>query len=94
MKFKLANPKTELDKYLVYVEEVESPGLISQAHEWIMEGWGLGTDSFPQEEQIAAALLMEAKTQDSCVKSGETHPDYPKLLRSIAHKIMILAGHW
>ena len=85
MKFALANPQTPLDHYLMKVEQTESPGLITAAHEWIADGWGL--DGIPEAEQLAAAMFLEAKTQDGCVERGESSEEYPKQLRTIAHEI-------
>jgi len=64
----------------------ESNGLIDQAREWIAEGWGLKGD--PAPEQIAAALLMEARTQDECVKAGQGSPQLPRQLRQVAFTIL------
>lgn len=64
----------------------ENNGLIDQAREWIAEGWGLKGD--PAPEQIAAALLMEARTQDECVKAGQGSPQFPRQLRQIAFTIL------
>lgn len=64
----------------------ENNGLIDQAREWIAEGWGLKGD--PTPEQIAEALLMEARTQDECVKVGQGCLEYPRRLRQIAFTIL------
>lgn len=59
--------------------------MISLAREWIAEGWGLEDD--PTMEQVLAALLMEAGTQDECVKEGVSSPEYPKKLRALALRL-------
>lgn len=64
----------------------ENDGLIDQAREWIAEGWGLTGD--PTPEQVAAALLMEARTQDECVKIGQGSPDFSRQLRQVAFTIL------
>jgi hypothetical protein len=64
----------------------ENNGLIDQAREWIAEGWGLNGD--PTPEQIAAALLMEARTQDECVKAGQGSPEFSRHLRLVAFTIL------
>ena len=76
MSFYLVSPQTPLDHYLMEVEKTIYPGLITSAHEWVCEGWGL--DGVPEAEHLAAAMLLEAKTQDSCVERGESDPSYPK----------------
>lgn len=70
-------------------------GIIDNAREWMFEGWGIPSQSDIAEEPpiIAAALFNEAKTQDSCVENGDTHPDYPKALRWLAHAILKVDGH-
>lgn len=80
-----------LSQYLDKVEQTECPGLITNAREWISEGWGLHDEITP--EQLAAALLMEASTQDICVETGDSVPEYPTTLRTIAFNILRLAGH-
>ena len=67
----------------------ETNGLIEHAKDWIADGWEL-PDRNPSPEQIAAALLMEANTQDICVKEGESVPEYPILLRQTAVRILNL----
>jgi hypothetical protein len=84
--------RTHLDDYLHRIEKTDCPGLITNAKEWVLEGWGI-QDKEPTPEQLAAAMFMEANTQDSCVASGESVPEYPKQLRAIAHQILRLAGH-
>ena len=64
----------------------ENNGLIDQARERIAEGWGLKGD--PTPEQIAAALLMEGRTQDECVKAGQGSPEFPRQLRQVAFAIL------
>ncbi len=64
----------------------ENNGLIDQAREWIAEGWGLKSD--PAPEQIAAALLMEARTQDECVKAGQGRLEFLRQLRKVAFTIL------
>ena len=53
---------------------------------WLHEGWGLLDE--PSPEQIAAALLMEANTQDDCVRGGGSEASYPIRLRRIAFSIL------
>lgn len=65
---------------------VNYPVLYENSREWIGVGWELKDD--PQAEQFAAALLMEAKTQDLCVLSGDSDPYYPPQLREIAYNIL------
>lgn len=81
--------KPETKKYLERVN-AENHGLIDTAHEWIANGWevepGLATD--PTPEMIAAVLLMEAKTQDECVKDGDSCASFPILLREIGTSII------
>lgn len=67
-------------------------GIVDAAKEWIADGWGC-TDEYPTPAMIAAALFNEAKTQDICVKAGESHPDFPKALRAFAYQILRLDGH-
>lgn len=88
------NPDTypRLKNYLLLVEQKISPGLIGLSLQNILEGWGLQEET-PSPEQLAAAIFMEASTQDFCVKEGETVDSYPQTLRLIAHKILRLAGH-
>lgn len=82
----------DIKQYLQRVNDApETKGLIDQAREWIAEGWGHKGDPTPAE--IAAALFNEADTQDECVKNGESDPDFPKLLRRIAYRILLHAGH-
>lgn len=68
---------------------VASVGIIDNAREWCLDGWGL--DCKPSPEQIAAALLMEANDQDECVHRGESHMSYPMMLRNIAFDILEVA---
>jgi hypothetical protein len=74
-----------MEEFLSRVND-ENNGLIDQAREWIAEGWGLKDD--PTPEQIAAALLMEARTQDECVKAGQGSPEFPRQLRQVAFTIL------
>src|SRR5262249_23053444 len=60
--------------------------MVCHAEEWIAEGWGLEGD--PTPEQIVAALLMEANTQDAMVKTGDSHASYPQELRQLAYNIL------
>lgn len=60
--------------------------------EWLADGWNL-PDENPTPEQAAAALLMEARTQDSCVERGESSPEYPVYLRNLAVYCIKAAGH-
>jgi hypothetical protein len=77
-----------IDRWLNLLnQEKEFSGFIPQAKEWVLEGWNIGSLD-PTPEQIAAALLMEANTQDECVKTGESHPDVPKTLRNLAFIIL------
>lgn len=84
-------PNESVAAYLKHVQKVECPGLITLAEEWIAEGWGLEGEATP--EQLAAAIFMEANTQDICVKDGDSVAEYPILLRVIGHKILRLCGH-
>lgn len=61
--------------------------LLEHVLEWIADGWGLD-DPDPTDEQVAAALLMEANTQDACVKAGESVAEYPVSLRKLAFNIL------
>ena len=63
-----------------------NPDLAFAWRDWIANGWGLNDE--PSPEQIAAALLMEANTQDSCVIDGESAASYPLRLRRVAYKII------
>ncbi len=56
------------------------------ANEFCLDGWEIDD---PQPEQLAAALFMEARTQDDCVKAGESAPEHPIILRSIAYQILL-----
>lgn len=60
--------------------------LLDAVESWIADGWGL--EGEPSDEQAAAALLMEAKTQDRCVRRGESSPEYPRTLRRVAYEIL------
>lgn len=71
---------------------METDNLVTAALEWIGEGWGFDT-AFPTVEQLAAALLMEATTQDDCVKEGESAHEYPETLRHYAFGLLMLVGH-
>ncbi len=64
------------------------PDLKNAAREWIGEGWGVDWP-VPATEQIAAALLMEAKTQDDDVRRGDSDPSYPVRLRRVAFEILM-----
>ena len=66
--------------------EKSTEALMAQAREWCMEGWGLREE--PTSEQLAAAMLMEAKTQDTCVKEGASDVSYPKYLRATALRLI------
>ena len=68
------------------------PGIIDHCDEWITEGWEARNDAITPP-MYAAALFNEASTQDECVKSGDSHKDYPVTLRLLALKILELAGH-
>jgi len=70
-------------------------GIVDNAREWMFEGWGIPSQSDMGGEPtlIAAAIFNEAKTQDQCVKDGDSHPDYPKALRWFAHAILKVDGH-
>lgn len=83
---------TSVDDYLNQVEENDCPGLITAAKEWVSEGWGVREDK-PAPEQLAAALFMEASTQDQCAADGESDAEYPKKLRTIAHQILRFCDH-
>lgn len=69
----------------------EFPDLLSRPHgaafEWIAEGWGL--EGEPTEEQLAAALLMEARTADQDVKQGLSDPSWPNNLRQVAAALIL-----
>ena len=45
------------------------------------EGWGVSDEMEISALMVAAALEKEARTQDECVKSGESAAEYPKRLR-------------
>ncbi|MCE9552569.1 MAG: hypothetical protein K8T91_04215 [Planctomycetes bacterium] len=68
----------------------EHPSLFNAAAEWVCEGWGVREDvsRFPSPEQLAAAMLMEARDQDGCVERGESDASFPKLLREVAFGIL------
>lgn len=83
---------SNLQAYLEQVEKTDCPGLITCAKEWVLEGWGI-RDNDPTPEQLAAALFMEANTQDQCVKDGDSVEEYPAQLRAIAYEILRLCGH-
>lgn len=85
MKMNNTNNNADLDNFLRRLND-DFDGLIDNAKEWIADGWGLEVE--PAPEQIAAALLMEARTQDECVRTGESHPAYPQLLRRLAIDIL------
>lgn len=80
-----------LEEYLKFVNTVGCPGLIDQAREWVLDGWEIADDE-PSIEQLAAAMLMEAKTQDQCVKDGDSVAEFPETLRIVAHRILRLSG--
>ena len=61
-------------------------GIVDTVREWIGAGWEFQGD--PAPAQIAAAMLMEADGQASCVAAGESSPEYPKLLRKLAFMIL------
>lgn len=65
---------------------LKNEGLIEHVREWIADGWGLSGQ--PTNEQAAAALLMEARTQDECVRRGESSPEHPANLRRVAYGIL------
>jgi hypothetical protein len=71
-----------------FMEKVmsENRDLFPAVYEWIGDGWGLEGRVFP--EQIAAALLMEANTQDQCVRDGDSDQSYPIRLRELAYNIL------
>lgn len=73
-----------LDEYLKTVVQH-----VQFAREWILDGWGL--DGEPSPEQLAAAMLMEARTQDADVEAGRSDPSYPRSLRQVAFTILALA---
>ena len=60
--------------------------VLACAHEWVNDGWGVVDEATP--EQLAAAILMEANTQDACVTDGESDPEYPVFLRRFAFYIL------
>jgi len=74
-----------MDEFMKKVVE-ENSDLFPSVFEWIEVGWELPDP--PSPEQIAAALLMEARTQDDYVEAGETIPEYPKRLRQLAFSIL------
>jgi hypothetical protein len=55
-------------------------------YEWIGHGWELEME--PTPEQIAAALFMEANTQDRYVKEGDSDASHPIRLRALAYRIL------
>lgn len=74
-----------MDNFMKMLETVNC-NLFPSIRAWIAEGWGLQDEAEP--EQLAAALLMEAKTQDECVKRGDSDPSYPVRLRRLAFTIL------
>lgn len=81
--------RKQAKKYDAFMQKVfkDNEDLFNDAvWEWLYEGWELQMEAQP--EQIAAALLMEAKTQDSYVKDGDSDPSFPKRLRDLAYSII------
>lgn len=68
----------------------KNPDLWAAVQEWIREGWGVSDDMEISALMVAAALEKEARTQDECVKSGESAAEYPKRLRLLA--VSLAAG--
>lgn len=66
--------------------KTEAPELYKSAIVWIKDGWNL--DMTPSGEMIAAALLHEARDQDSMVALGESDASFPVTLRAWARKII------
>lgn len=63
---------------LALLKMLDHDGTITNAREWCLEGWRL--ESEPSPEQIAAALLMEAR--------GVNTPEGQQYLREVAFKIL------
>lgn len=97
MPFFIENPLTEVEKFLMQIETELSPGLITQACEWVMESFNFGLsnenrledDSLCFEEippeHIAAALFIEATTQEKISTAN--------VLRITGHAILKHCGH-
>lgn len=77
-----------MDKGVVGVNGYALKTIIQKCHEWIGEGWQLPDNSKITPAQIAASLHAEAHDQDWFVSVGESHPDYPKVLRAFGDAIL------
>ena len=73
-------------------EILKNHALLQHVQEWIKDGWGLEGEISP--EQMMAALLMEARTQDECVKTGDSHPLCPQYLRDVASMLFHICRDW
>jgi len=83
-------PKKETSMKTIAELRSENEDLFAAAHEWVSDGWCCIIP--PTPEQLAAAMLMEANTQDKCVEYGDSDTSYPLRLRKLALDI-IYAEH-
>lgn len=72
-----------------YANSIEA--IFDSLEEAIYEGWGVHSHITITPLMLAEALLREARTQDKCVRDGDSEPGYPAQLRQFALSFMLNA---